>query len=69
MSGATIEGHPGIEYQSVDGRQLTVTVCAECGKLRTLLWLTGDRWHCSACRAEGVGRGKLVPVSKPTRRR
>ena len=64
-----IQGHPGIDYESTDGRTLTITVCAECGALRTLLWLTGDRWYCRECRAEGVGKGMLVPVSNPARRR
>ena len=64
-----IKGHPGVQYESADGRQLTVTVCAECGELRSLLWLTGDRWYCRSCRAEGVGRGKLIPVTNPARRR
>lgn len=65
----TIKGHPGVEYQSSDGRTLRITVCAECGELRSLLWLTGDRWYCRHCRAEGVGRGAQVPISNPARRR
>lgn len=65
----TIDGHPGVEYESADGRQLKIQVCAECGQLRTVLWLDKDRWYCRSCRAEGVQRPTVIPVSNPARRR
>lgn len=65
----TIKGHPGMDYQSADGRELRIQLCAECGAMRSVLWLTGDRWYCRACRAEGVQKPTVIPVSNPARRR
>lgn len=65
----TIQGHPGIEYQSADGRELRISVCSECGELKTILWLSGDRWYCRSCRAEGVEAPTVIPVTNPARRR
>lgn len=65
----TIKGHPGIEYESADKRQLKVDVCASCGSMRSVLWLSVDRWYCRVCRNEGMQKPTMIPVSNPARRR
>lgn len=64
----TIKGHPEIVTESPT-QTLRITVCAECGSLRSVLWLSSDRWYCRSCRAEGAGKSKLIPISNPARRR
>jgi hypothetical protein len=66
----TIEGHPHVvgfnrEYE----QESRITVCAECGGLRSILWLAGDRWYCRVCRNSGVAETKVVPIHNPSRRR
>jgi len=56
---AEINGHPVAEL----GNGMLVTVCASCGKLRTILFLDRDRWLCTACRAEGKTKPSLYPVA------
>ena len=59
-----ITGHPTLPLLDDHGDQIdTVTVCGNCGELRTILILTGDRWYCSKCRAEGRSRPNLYPVA------
>jgi hypothetical protein len=38
-----------------------ITVCAECGRMRTVLFLDGDRWFCVGCRAEGATAPNYFP--------
>jgi ribosomal protein L37AE/L43A len=67
---STIVGHPELETTSPSGGQkVTITLCSECGELRTILWLTNDRWYCRHCRAEGAGQATMIPISNPARRR
>ena len=60
---ATIKGHPTRELLNDDQQPVVVTVCASCGHLRSVLWLTVDRWHCNQCKAEGVTRPNMYPVA------
>jgi translation initiation factor 2 beta subunit (eIF-2beta)/eIF-5 len=45
------------------GTPTLLTVCASCEKVRTILFLTGDRWYCTSCRTSGDAKPKLYPVS------
>ena len=54
-----INGHPTVEL----GNGALITACAECGRLRTILFLTKDRWFCTTCRTQGVTAPNLYPVS------
>jgi len=55
----TINGHPEMEPEG----NTAITVCVECGQLRTILWLLGDRWYCTKCKTEGVNRPTVIPIS------
>ncbi len=59
-----ISGHPAVPLLDGEGELLQMlTVCAHCGKVRTILFLTGDRWYCSGCRMTGIAPPQLYPVS------
>lgn len=58
----TIKGHPVIELETSENPVL-ITVCAECGELRSVLWLSKDRWYCRTCRAAGATPPNLYPVA------
>jgi translation initiation factor 2 beta subunit (eIF-2beta)/eIF-5 len=59
-----VKGHPTRPLHDEHGRLINLlTVCSECGELRSILFLTGDRWYCSKCRAEGTAKPKLYPVN------
>ena len=61
---ATIQGHPEEALLNEQGEVITMlTVCCECGALRSILFLSRDRWYCSACRVEGKAPPQLFPVS------
>jgi len=61
---ATIEGHPEEALLNEQGKVITMlTVCCECGALRSILFLERDRWYCSVCRVEGKAPPQLFPVS------
>lgn len=62
-----IGGHPAVEAVTDAGRVNRITVCSECGRLKTILLLAGDRWYCANCRAAGSARPTQVPVSRPAR--
>lgn len=61
----TIQGHPVIPLFGANGDVIKmITVCSECGSLRTIIMLVGDKWYCSACRTEGNTRNtKMFPIS------
>lgn len=60
----TIGGHPSIPlYNSVGDVERMITVCAECGEMRTIILLVEDRWYCSSCKAGGVSKPKMFPIS------
>lgn len=62
-----IAGHPAIEAVTESGRKMEITVCSDCGGLRTILYLAGDRWLCTQCRAEGSSKPTPIPLSRPGR--
>ena len=46
-----ISGHPTLELEPMVGSDpVVITVCAECGEMRSVLWLTEDRWYCRNCK-------------------
>jgi ribosomal protein S27AE len=59
----TIQGHPAIELDLGNGQATLITVCASCGQMRTILFLSKDRWFCTKCRAEGAAPPNLYPVA------
>jgi ribosomal protein S27AE len=65
LSSATeIQGHPEAPLLDDAGNlQTMITVCAACGEMRSILFLTRDRWHCTKCRTEGVAPPNLYPVA------
>jgi translation initiation factor 2 beta subunit (eIF-2beta)/eIF-5 len=54
-----IQGHPELE---LPGGTL-ITVCANCGQMRTILFLARDRWFCFKCKTEGAAPPNLYPVA------
>jgi ribosomal protein S27AE len=59
-----ISGHPVRELYLVPEQEPTlITVCAECGQLRTILFLSKDRWFCTKCRTEGASSPNLYPIA------
>lgn len=59
-----IGGHPTTElYLTPDKPPTLLTVCAECGQLRTILFLTRDRWFCTRCRTDGATPPNLYPIA------
>ena len=58
-----IQGHPTIELHHPTGPPTLLTVCAECGQLRTILFLARDRWFCTRCRTEGATPPNLYPIA------
>lgn len=59
----TISGHPEVLLPNAADSPVTITVCAGCGEMRTVLWLSQDRWFCTKCRAEGDARPKMIPIA------
>lgn len=67
---AVIQGHPhAIGVNAEYGQESRISLCAECGAMRSVLWLTGDRWYCRNCRNMGVANTKVIPITNPARRR
>jgi hypothetical protein len=64
-----IGGHPAIDAHRPSASALKITVCANCERVRTILFFSADRWFCTACREEGDARPAQIPVSNPARRR
>lgn len=60
-----IVGHPALEAVTEEGRKMRITVCSDCGAIRSILYLSKDRWLCTSCRSEGDARPTQVPVSRP----
>lgn len=59
----TVDDHPALVMPDGNGEAVAITVCAECGKLRTVLWLDQDRWYCSSCRTQGRSKPKMFPIA------
>lgn len=60
---AEIQGHPTVEIPDGAGGATLITVCAGCGRMRTILFLTRDRWFCTSCRLEGATAPNLYPIA------
>ena len=60
---AEIQGHPAVELWHDDGPPTLITVCGNCESLRSVLFLTKDRWFCTKCRTEGATAPNLYPVA------
>lgn len=59
-----IGGHPTLELITDPHAPPTlITVCAECGHLRTVLFLTKDRWFCFNCKTSGATAPNLYPLA------
>ena len=59
-----ISGHPDQPLLDEAGELISMlTVCANCGEVRTILFLARDRWYCSRCRMTGIAPPQLYPVS------
>lgn len=59
-----IGGHPTLELIiGGDTEPTMITVCASCGQMRTILFLSRDRWLCTKCRVEGATSPHLYPVA------
>jgi len=57
-----ISGHPTLELEGPTGDPVVITVCSECERMRSILWLTKDRWMCKDCRAEGAAPPNYFPI-------
>ena len=57
-------GHPVVElYLSAEQEPVLLTCCAECGQLKTILFLSRDRWFCFKCKTEGATPPNLYPIA------
>jgi hypothetical protein len=65
----TVSGHPSLvadrEALGFKLPPLTITVCAECGKMRSVLFLSKDRWYCTGCRKSGDARPTQIALRRP----
>jgi hypothetical protein len=60
---AEIRGHPEILLPNASDNPVAITVCCECGAMRSVLWLDNDRWRCNSCRAESGNRPTVIPIA------
>ena len=58
-----IQGHPEILLPNATDNPVAITVCCDCGAMRSVLWLDGDRWYCRQCRASSDNRPKVYPIA------
>ena len=58
-----IRGHPTLELVTSAPEPTLITVCANCGHMRTVLFLTKDRWMCFRCKTEGATAPNLYPIA------
>ena len=61
----TIQGHPTVALLDLQGEVIQmITVCGECGAVKSVIVLVGDKWYCAKCRSEGsVHDTKMFPIS------
>lgn len=59
-----IAGHPTTILETHAGPEV-IYLCAACGSLKQVLFLSTDRWICMACRNEGNEKPTFVPISSP----
>lgn len=62
-----IAGHPVVEAPNLDDQPQRISVCAECEQVRTILFLSRDRWYCTSCRSHGDARPTQIPLRRPGR--
>lgn len=60
---AEISGHPTVELPGADGNGVLITVCSSCGQMRTILFLSKDRWICTNCRVAGAAPPAIRPLN------
>jgi ribosomal protein S27AE len=59
-----LQGHPVRElYLAAEQEPTLITVCANCGQMKTILFLSKDRWFCFQCKSEGHTKPQLYPVT------
>lgn len=58
-----IRGHPKVWLQVAEQPPQLITVCAQCGNLKTILFLDKDRWYCWKCKQEGATPPNLYPIA------
>jgi hypothetical protein len=58
-----INGHPTLDLPNSADNPVLITVCCECGSMRTILWLSRDRYYCSKCKAAGDRRPTMIPIA------
>ena len=54
----------GVSWKTPEPEPVTIYLCANCERVRTVMFLTEDRWLCTSCRNEGDARPALVPISR-----
>ena len=54
----------GISWKQPEPQPVVIYVCANCERMRTVLFLSEDRWLCTACRNEGSERPTFIPVTR-----
>lgn len=55
----------GVKWKHPKTQPIIIHVCANCERMRTVLFLSEDRWLCTACRNEGTVAPTLVPIGRP----
>ena len=55
----------GIKWKEPKPEPVVIYLCACCERVRTVLFLSNDRWLCTACRNEGTERPSFIPIGKP----
>jgi len=59
----TIHGHPSKTLLDDQERTQQITVCGECGRMRTILWMIGDIWYCRNCKHTGMKRPTQIALT------
>lgn len=54
----------GIRWKYPKSEPTVIHLCANCERMRTVLFLSHDRWLCTACRNEGTARPTVVPIGR-----
>jgi hypothetical protein len=58
-----VEGHPVREvYLAAETEPTLITVCAQCGHMKSIIFLSKDRWFCFQCKTQGETKPDLYPV-------
>jgi hypothetical protein len=69
MSGVAsiIGGHPSIlaHRDELGLAPMRLSMCAGCERVKTIMFLSRDRWLCTHCRAEGDARPTQIPLRRP----